>query len=128
MSLSLSKAGKGAGAVSSSPVNTTPPYISGSGIVKSDIICNPGAWVGALSFTYQWYSNGIPTGYNSNTYTPSPYDSGKTISVVVYGNNAHGSTPAAGSNTIEIQRPIAGSGSNILQAGSGNDSYLAGGI
>jgi hypothetical protein len=87
-----------------SPVNTTPPTISGKNDVGELFTVNDGTWSGDLPiiFTYQWKKNGIDIiGETNNQYTTVLDDLGKSITCEVTATNISGSASAT-SNSIKI--------------------------
>jgi len=69
------------------PVNATAPTVSGTAKVGKTLTCNPGTWVNAKSYAYQWY-------YSSNSAAPGVAGtaySGKTAKTLalVSGDNGY---------------------------------------
>jgi hypothetical protein len=103
-------------AISSTPINTSAPYISGSTIVSSTnkLTISNGTWVAtpaiaASGYSYKWYScdaeqlgdaASLPTGcteisgQTGNTYTPVSADQGNFIIAKVTATNAANKTSA----------------------------------
>jgi hypothetical protein len=67
------------------PVNTSPPTISGTPAVGKKLTAHPGTWdVHGLSFSYQWQADGVDIhGAHSAKYTVKKADQGKKLTVVV---------------------------------------------
>jgi hypothetical protein len=88
------------GVVSSPPVNTAVPAISGSAVEAQTLTASPGTWSGvpAPTFTYKWSDcnasgascNPI-SGATSATYTAVAADVGSTLEVTVTASNSVGS-------------------------------------
>lgn len=100
------------------PANTSPPTITGTAKVGSNLTCNPGTWTGNPTFTYQWYYEnsdgsgdvainvgGVGT---TQTYTPVVDDTGGRNYCVVTATNAGGSTNAQTASTAVIQAATTG--------------------
>ena len=63
---------------------TTAPTITGTPQVDSPLTASPGTWTPTGTAAYQWLADGVPvTGATRATYTPSPADLRKQISVQV---------------------------------------------
>ena len=67
------------------PVNTSPPVISGTPTVGSRLTASPGEWdVAGLRYSYQWQADGTAIrNATKPTYTVSSRDQGKALTVVV---------------------------------------------
>jgi hypothetical protein len=67
------------------PINTSPPTISGKAEVGKTLKANPGEWdVRGLKFSYQWQADGVDIpGATKKNYKVKAADAGKTITVVV---------------------------------------------
>jgi len=64
--------------------NTSDPSISGTAKVGVPLHASPGGWSPEPTFGYQWYADGSPVpGATSNTFTPTPAEVGRTVSVQV---------------------------------------------
>lgn len=96
----------GGAAAGFAPINTVAPVVSGTPQVGQVLTTTDGTWIGAVSFAYQWKSNGVNVGTNTNTYTPVVGDIGNLITCVVTATNGNGSTPAT-SNAVG---PVTGAG------------------
>jgi hypothetical protein len=82
---------------STPPANTTPPVVSGTPAVGSNLLCAPGLWTGSppLAFTYQWLRNDAPIGgANTTGYTVQSADAGNSISCQVTAKNGRGEKSA----------------------------------
>lgn len=78
------------------PVNVSPPTISGSDINGHTLTASTGSWTGSPgTFTYQWLNDAIPIGgATSSTYLLTSGDVGDTITVAVIANNGVNSLPS----------------------------------
>jgi len=67
------------------PLNTSPPTISGTPQVGKKLTASPGEWdTEGLTFAYQWQADGADiAGATSATYKVRPADQGKSLTVVV---------------------------------------------
>ncbi|HMM82785.1 MAG TPA: S8 family serine peptidase [Terrimesophilobacter sp.] len=67
------------------PINTSPPTISGTPEVGKRLTANPGSWdVEGLHFAYQWQADGVDIpGADSRRYRVASADQGKQLTVVV---------------------------------------------
>lgn len=84
------------GSLSSAPVNTVLPVISGTLAIGSVLSTTDGTWTNSpISYTYQWKRNGANIGgATANTYTLTASDPGTAITVTVTATNAGGSNSA----------------------------------
>jgi V8-like Glu-specific endopeptidase len=86
--------------VASEPYNSAAPAVGGSPLVGSTLTCDPGAWSGAASFSYQWLTTGSGggpiVGADSSTYVPSAAEIGSPLACEV---------SAAGSETVSADSP-----------------------
>lgn len=81
------------GPIEVAPINTTPPFITGSNIKGSLLTCDPGDWIGADSFAYQWYDDAVlEPGETNPTYQTAQNQGGHEITCEVTATNARGST------------------------------------
>ncbi len=63
------------------PVNTTPPALSGTGVIGSALTVTPGEWENAGSLTGQWLRDGTPIdGAEGPEYTPVAADDATMLS------------------------------------------------
>jgi hypothetical protein len=85
-----------AAAITSVPINTTLPVITGTAEVGLVVSLSGGNWSGSpSSFTYQWNGNGTAiSGATGATYTPGSTDLGHTLTCTVIAINALGSSAA----------------------------------
>jgi len=84
------------------PVNSSPPAISGTTSVGSVLTTNDGTWINSpSSFSYQWKRGATNIGTNANTYTLVQADAGQNLTCVVTATNAAGSANAT-SNSLYI--------------------------
>jgi len=67
------------------PVNVTPPTISGTPRVGEKLTAKPGTWdTEGLTFSYQWQSDGVNVpNATKKSYTVKKSDQGKSVTVVV---------------------------------------------
>jgi hypothetical protein len=85
------------------PINVDIPFVSGSGVVGEVLTCTRGNWRGEPSeYHFQWQTDGIDIGSDSDTYTVSDSDSAHVIVCVVTATNDKGSTAAPPSNSIAV--------------------------
>lgn len=89
--------------ITTGPVNTTVPRISGTGTIGATLSCSTGDWTNQpSSYSYQWKSAAANTGTNQSTYVVLAGDATKSITCVVTAMNHHGSAVATPSNAIAI--------------------------
>jgi hypothetical protein len=95
----------------SSPVNSSPPTISGSAVAGQTLTANPGTWSGTqpISYTYQWRrcdSTGAGcndvTGATAQSFGLTAADVGSTMRVAVTASNSAGSSNAASAPTAVV--------------------------
>lgn len=55
----------------------------------------------AVTYTYEWFQNGVLTAYTTSTISPAVHARGEIWEVRVYGSDGYGSSPA-GSDTVTI--------------------------
>lgn len=67
------------------PINLSPPTISGTPDVGKKLTADPGEWdTEGLTFSYQWQADGVDIpGATKQSYKVRPKDAGKVITVVV---------------------------------------------
>ena len=92
------------GPLPAAPTNSVLPGITGTNQQGATLTVSNGVWTGSpFSYSYQWQSNGSNVGTNQNTYVPVSGDVGHTITCIVGGTNAGGTTyatsPATGTIT-----------------------------
>jgi hypothetical protein len=95
-------------AVTSAPIRTALPVVSGSTTVGSVLSCTTGTWIGTATITYQyqWQRAGVNiSGATSSTYTAVSADLGSAIRCFVTASNGIGSVSSASSNSITIALP-----------------------
>jgi len=83
------------------PVNSSPPFISGTTTIGSVLTSTFGGWLNSpTSYAFQWNRNGSPIpSATTPSYTLVLADSASAITCVVTATNAFGSTPST-SNTL----------------------------
>lgn len=105
-------ADSGAAPVSSPPVNTMPPNVSGTPQVGLKLTASTGNWNGAqpITYAYQWQQCGasggscaLIDGAIAQTYTVTAPDVGHTIRVVVTATNSDGTASATSAATGVVQ-------------------------
>jgi len=92
-------------AVTSAPIRTVQPVVSGSTTVGSVLSCTTGTWIGTatITYAYQWKRAGVNiSGATSSTYTTVSADAGNAISCFVTASNSIGSVSSASNNSITI--------------------------
>jgi hypothetical protein len=93
--------------VSTLPVNTTLPVLSGTPAVGSTLLCANGLWTGipAPTFSQQWLRDGLPiTGALGSSYVVGEADAGHSVSCQVTATNIKGHRSAT-SAAIGIPAP-----------------------
>ncbi len=88
------------------PAQTAALTVGGPG--GQTLTCNPGAWTGGPSFTYQWYRNGVAIGgATANTYAVSAGDvaTAAVFQCAVTGANAGGSATRVSANRATAPAP-----------------------
>jgi hypothetical protein len=105
-------ADSGAAPVSSPPVNTMPPNVSGTPQVGQKLTASTGNWNGnqPITYAYQWQQCGASggscgpiTGATGQTYISTSADVGHTLRVIVTASNADGSASATSAATGVVQ-------------------------
>lgn len=110
--------------VTSAPINTVAPTISGSTPVGSTLTTTNGTWIGSvtITYTYQWLRAGVSIGgATSSTYVTVGADVGKSITCRVTGTNAFGSANATSSNSItptSVYMGVTTSGATVTTSGN----------
>jgi hypothetical protein len=91
----------------SSPVNTTPPVISGTPVPGSTLTCSTGTWSnGPTGYSYEWNRDGTAiTGAASQTYIVGAGDQGHSLTCTVTAANAAGSGQPATSTPVSVPAP-----------------------
>ena len=87
--------------ITSTPVNTVPPVIAGTGAVGQTLrVTSVGSWVGGGSLRYRWQRDAADiAGATTNSYLLVAADSTHSIRAVVTSTNQYGPT-SANSNAI----------------------------
>ncbi|MET0029467.1 MAG: FG-GAP-like repeat-containing protein [Candidatus Thiodiazotropha sp.] len=91
----------------SDPLNTVLPLITGTPSVGGTLNASSGTWSDAdgdaLSYAYQWLSNGVViAAANAASFTPGPAQAHTDISVRVTASDAHGGSVAATSGATAL--------------------------
>jgi hypothetical protein len=91
------------GYVPPAPVNTTPPAVTGTATVGSNLTCSNGVWSNSpTSYTYAWYRGAVPiAGATGAVYALIGTDSGTNVSCRVTAHNA-GGTATQASNAVAV--------------------------
>ena len=90
------------GILSTAPVNTVAPAITGTAQEGQTLSCSTGTWTGTapITYTYQWYRGASAIGSATNsTYTLVTADVGQNIKCTVTATNIAGNSNA-NSNTV----------------------------
>jgi hypothetical protein len=107
------------------PVVARAPFLTGSVKVGAVVTCNPGTWLNATSYTYEFLVNGVSKGAKTSfTYTPVAADLGKTLACKVNATNpvntVSATSPApkvaTGSAAVATKKPkilFSGSAANV---------------
>lgn len=125
------------------PVNTTQPFLVGSGVIPNRIVCEVGTWVASPTpdYSYQWMADGvdIPGATSYEIFTDETFD-GVTLTCEVVANNGIGQDNAITSNSIlcsliepietrELEfAAITGLRANKLQTVMAEQDYILSGI
>lgn len=91
--------------VTSIPINTSIPVISGTIANGQVVSTSNGIWIAypAPTYTYQWKADGVNiSGATSATYTLQNSEVGKAISVSVVATNSQGNATATSANTTLV--------------------------
>lgn len=89
--------------VVTSPVNVTPPVVSGNAIVGYTLTTTTGTWQNPVTFTYEWLRDGSPIGgATASTYTTVAADIGTAITSRV----TTGGASEVSSNSVAVTAPI----------------------
>lgn len=94
--------------VTSPPVNTLLPSLSGTVAIGSTLLADKGNWSGTtpLTPTYQWWRGSTPiSGETSTQYLISVVDSSKTLRCVVKVTNSVGSLSLTTASTVVVTSP-----------------------
>jgi hypothetical protein len=110
------------------PVNSSPPVVSGTPAPGQTLSCSNGSWTGypPPTFTYQWLRDGTPIGgASTSAYVVQAADEGYGLVCQVTASNSAGSESAT-SNTLQVPPAQApgggGSGGSGGASGGGGDS------
>src|SRR5207248_675430 len=102
----------GSGGTVTSPVNTSPPTISGIAVQGSTLTASPGTWSGTAPTTYAYQWRGCDSagancsdvaGATATTYLLGSADVGHTMRVVETATNSRGSVVASSNPTAVVQ-------------------------
>jgi hypothetical protein len=102
------------------------PEATGAKTVGSTLTCLPGTWTGepAPTFTYEWQREGAAiSGAEEATYMTTSTDEGKSITCVVTGTNAAGSTTAT-SAAVKIDTKPGATAAPVASGGTAVGSTL----
>lgn len=88
------------------PVNTTAPSVTGNPYVNATVVCNPGEWTNATTFTYQWYAGTTPASpiidATDPEYIISPDELGLALACLVTADHASGGVQALSNWTAAV--------------------------
>jgi hypothetical protein len=86
------------------PVNTSPPVVTGTVDVGDTLSCSTGTWTGApTSFTYTWSRDGTPiAGATHSTYAVLSIDQGRRLTCTVSAANAAGAAAGVASRQVSV--------------------------
>jgi hypothetical protein len=89
------------------PVNVTPPVVTGIQAVGATLTCSTGTWTGdPTSFTYTWSRDGTPiAGATHSTYTVQSIDAGQTLTCTVSAGNGAGTAAGVASRQVPVPVP-----------------------
>jgi hypothetical protein len=114
----------GVGPVSSSPVNSVLPAITGITQVAETLTCSTGTWYAypVPTYTYQWKADGVDiSGATSSTYVLTASEEGDTITCVVTATSALApsgvTATASGVGPISAAANLAGTGERAMEDG-----------
>ena len=109
--------------LSGSPLNTSPPSITGTPSFGETLTVTNGSWTNNPdTFSYQWRRNGnIIDGAVANNYVLTVADLEKTITAVVTATNGVGSTSII--TSIDVASPIVSLGATVHFDASVNSSF-----
>jgi hypothetical protein len=90
--------------LTSVPVNTNPPVVTGTGAVGDNLTTSNGTWTNLpTDYTYQWVRSGVPIiGATEAVYALVGADQGNNVGSRVIANNVAGSSAPVLSNTIAV--------------------------
>ncbi|MGC1852003.1 MAG: hypothetical protein WA687_06145 [Solirubrobacterales bacterium] len=87
-------------------------------IAGAVLTCNVGTWIGASSFSFQWYRNGVAIpGASSSTYAVQAADIPGAIQCAVTGTNADGAVTKVSANRATSPAPSPGAPAANASAG-----------
>jgi hypothetical protein len=87
------------------PGNTTAPSLPSSATQGDKLTCDPGAWSGSPTFTFEWLRDGVPiAGETTSSYAVTAADVGKQIACRVTATNGGGSS-TQGSSAVVPKAP-----------------------
>ena len=94
--------------ITSKPLNTTPPAVSGTPEVGRTLLATPGSWSGStpISYAYRWQRcapSCAAVAATGSAYTLTADDAGASMRVVVTASNAAGSALANSAQTAAVR-------------------------
>jgi hypothetical protein len=88
------------------PQNTTAPSITGTGVEGQTLTCDPGAWTGSPSLSFEWLRDGVPIpSATGPAYVLTAEDVGRQITCRVTATNGAGSGQATSSPVTPAAKP-----------------------
>lgn len=84
------------------PSSSSPPTISGEPQYDTPLTCNPGTWVGAVAFSYDWVEGRSYVAATGQVFTPKAANLDRTYVCRVTATDAAGQTATASSAPVKI--------------------------